>query len=198
MKQHKSSWPQRAAAVLFTGSLLCASQASAAGGETILFDFSNARQMESWMIVNDGVMGGLSQSQMQLTDNDTAIFRGRVSLENNGGFASVRTMPLAYDTAGHAGLRLRVKGDGRDYQLRLRTNNRFDGASYRYKFATQPGEWMEVEIPFNQTVPTFRGRVLTDYPALDAAQLRQVGFLIGNKVAEPFRLEVDWVKAYTN
>lgn len=197
MKQSTYRLPQHVIGLLLAGGLMCAAGTSAAD-ETTLFDFGNPSQMESWMIVNDGVMGGLSQSQMQLTNNNTAVFRGQVSLENNGGFASVRTMPQSYNTTGYTGLRMRVKGDGRDYQLRLRTSNRFDGASYGYKFATKRDEWTVVEIPFAQTVSTFRGRVLTDYPALDAAQLRQVGFLIGNKIAEPFRLEVDWIKAYTD
>lgn len=186
------------AALLLAGSLMLTSHTSAAANETTLFDFNTTSQMESWRIINDGVMGGLSQSQMQLSKNSTAIFQGEVSLENNGGFASVRTIPQEYNIAGYTGLRMRVKGDGRNYQVRLRINNRFDGAAYGYKFATKQNEWTVVEIPFSQTVPTFRGRVLMDYPALDAAQLMQVGFLIGNKVAEPFRLEVDWIKAYTD
>ena len=160
-----------AAAVLLAGGLTFASHANATGNETTLFDFNTTNQMDSWRIVNDGVMGGLSQSRMQLSKNSTAIFQGKVSLENNGGFASVRTMPQEYNIAGYTGLRMRVKGDGRDYQVRLRTNNRFDGAAYGYKFATKQDEWTVVEIPFAQTVPTFRGRVLMDYPALDAAQL---------------------------
>ncbi len=192
-----SHFTKRIAALFLAVSLMPLSQANAVS-EITLFDFSVPTQMDSWRIVNDGVMGGLSQSQMQLSTNNTAVFRGQVSLDNNGGFASVRTVPESYNTAGQTGLRLRVKGDGRDYQLRLRTNNRFDGASYGYKFPTKQDEWTVVEIPFAQTVPTFRGRILTDYPALDAAQLRQVGFLIGNKVAEPFRLEIDWIRAYKN
>ena len=191
-----SHLPEVLSTVLIASSLLI-STANAAGKEEVIFDFSTADQMDSWRIVNDGVMGGLSQSQMQLTEENTAIFQGSVSLDNNGGFASVRAIPTTNKTAGHTGIRLRVKGDGRNYQLRLRTDNRFDGASYRSEFTTQQDNWTVINMPFSEMVPTFRGRVLEDQPAVDPSQIQQLGFLISNKVAEPFRLEIDWIKAYT-
>ena len=190
--------PKAFSALLIASSLLITSATNAANNEEMLFDFSESSQMDAWRIVNDGVMGGLSQSQMWLTDQNTAIFQGRVSLDNYGGFASVRAIQSSAKTSGHTGIRLRVKGDGRNYQLRLRTDNRFDGASYRSEFSTQQGKWTTIDMPFAEMVPTFRGRVLADYPAVDPAQVRQLGFLISNKVAEPFRLEVDWIKAYSN
>ena len=192
-----SHLPEVLSALLVAGSLLITTATNAAENEDTLFDFSTADQMDAWRIVNDGVMGGLSQSQMMLSGENTAIFQGNVSLDNNGGFASVRAIPTTNKTAGHTGIRLRVKGDGKNYQLRLRTDNRFDGASYRSEFSTQKGEWTVIDMPFEEMAPTFRGRVLADYPTVDPSQIQQLGFLISNKVAEPFRLEVDWIKAYS-
>ena len=189
--------PEVLSALLIAGSLLITTATNAAENEDTLFDFSTADQMDAWRVVNDGVMGGLSQSQMMLSGENTAVFQGNVSLDNNGGFASVRAIPTTNKTAGHTGIRLRVKGDGKNYQLRLRTDNRFDGASYRSEFSTQKGEWIVIDMPFEEMAPTFRGRVLADYPAVDPSQIQQLGFLISNKVAEPFRLEVDWIKAYS-
>lgn len=192
-----SHLPEVLSTLLVAGSLLISTAANAAQNEDTLFDFSTTDQMDAWRIVNDGVMGGLSQSQMVLSGENTAVFQGDVSLDNNGGFASVRAIPTTNKTAGHTGIRLRVKGDGRNYQLRLRTDNRFDGASYRAEFPTQQGKWTVIDMPFAEMVPTFRGRVLAGYPAVDPTQIQQLGFLISNKVAEPFRLEVDWIKAYS-
>ena len=189
--------PEVFSALLIAGSLLTTTATNAADSKDIIYDFSTADQMDSWQIVNDGVMGGLSQSQMQLSGANTAIFAGNVSLDNFGGFASVRAIPTTNKTAGHTGIRLRVKGDGRNYQLRLRADDRFDGASYRSEFSTQLGTWIVIDMPFAEMVPTFRGRVLTDLPPVDPAQIQQLGFLISNKVAEPFRLEIDWIKAYS-
>ena len=48
--------------------------------DRVLFDFASPDGMDQWQIVNDGVMGGLSQSRMSATDGGTAIFEGTLSL----------------------------------------------------------------------------------------------------------------------
>ncbi|MFC2173964.1 CIA30 family protein, partial [Acidobacteriota bacterium] len=107
--------------------------------KTVL-DFRSSEAGDRWRIVNDGVMGGLSQSRMTVTPDQTGIFQGRVSLENNGGFAMVRTKPGEFGLSGHKGLSLRVKGDGKRYQLRLRADRRFDGVAYKSDFDTVEDE----------------------------------------------------------
>jgi monofunctional biosynthetic peptidoglycan transglycosylase len=163
---------------------------------TMVTDFKDSGEVDQWRIVNDGVMGGLSQSQILTTNDKTAIFQGEVSLENYGGFASVRTIPRPYNLAGYSGFMIRIKGDGKRYQLRLRTDNRFDGPSYRHSFSTRENEWITVQIPFRDFVPTFRGRVLTDAPPLSPEQIQQIGFLISDKQEGAFQLEIDWIQAY--
>ena len=164
--------------------------------ERLIFDFINESEIGYWRIVNDGVMGGLSTSEIVYTDGTTAIFRGIVSLENNGGFASTRTIPRSYELDGHDGILIRVKGDGKKYQFRVRTNDRFDGISYRYQFTTELNTWMIIDIPFHECVPVFRGRILGDVEAILPEEIQQLGFLISNKQAGKFQLEIDWIKAY--
>ena len=81
--------------------------------ESLIFDFKNESEVGYWRIVNDSVMGGLSKSEIVYSDGNKAIFRGIVSLENNGGFASTRTIPRSYELDGHDGILLRVRGDGK-------------------------------------------------------------------------------------
>jgi monofunctional biosynthetic peptidoglycan transglycosylase len=166
--------------------------------ERTLLDFQGRDERERWITVNDGVMGGVSQGRMAFTAEGTAVFEGILSLENYGGFASVRTRPQAYDLERYRGFVVRVKGDGKRYKLRVRTDDRFDGPAYQADFETEAGAWSTVYVPFGGFVPTFRGRRLTDMPPLDGAQVRQIGFLVADKQAGPFRLEIDWIKAYRN
>jgi NADH dehydrogenase [ubiquinone] 1 alpha subcomplex assembly factor 1 len=133
---------------------------------------------------------------MIVTPAGTALFRGNVSLENNGGFASVRTYPIAYQLADYEGLSLRVKGDGQQYKLRLRTDNYLDGMAYQASFQTQPDTWLDIRVPFVEFVPVYRGTIVPDAPKLDPARIAQIGFMISNKRAGPFELEIDWIKAY--
>jgi monofunctional biosynthetic peptidoglycan transglycosylase len=160
-----------------------------------LIDFQTPEQAD-WTIVNDGVMGGRSSSSLELTGEGTAAFSGTLSLENNGGFASTRALFENLDLSEYSGLRLRVKGDGRRYQVRIRTDGYYDGVAYRSDFSTEPGEWTEVSLPFSSFQPTFRGRTLGNAPPLDPSSIRQIGFLLGDKIEGPFRLEIAWISAF--
>lgn len=158
-----------------------------------LIDFDDTDRGD-WYVINDGVMGGVSRSDIRRTDRGTGVFSGVLSLENNGGFASVRVAVGRQDLSKHTGLEIRVLGDGRTYQLRLRMDDRFDGIAYRTHFETRDGEWTAVRIPFDQFHPTFRGRTLSDAPPLDTSQIQQLGFMLADKKPGAFSLEIDFVR----
>lgn len=176
----------------------CAQNSNIVKGQKdlMLIDFKDVNEKGNWLIINDGVMGGTSKSEIVFTDNGTAIFKGTVSLENNGGFASTRSKSRLYGLSGYTGLFLRVKGDGKKYQLRLRTDKRFDWISYRYIFETEPDIWTTCRAPFSEFTPVFRGRILEDVSPRFPGQIQQIGFLIANKQSGAFHLEIEWIKAY--
>jgi monofunctional biosynthetic peptidoglycan transglycosylase len=163
--------------------------------EVSLFDFQAPTNPPAWQIVNDDVMGGRSTSQFLLLTNGGAVFSGVVSLENNGGFASVRSSPVRENLSGCDAFVLRVRGDGRRYKFTVRTETGFAPPNYQAEFATKAGEWEEHRLAFKDFVPTFRGRVLTDSPPLSAAKIVSLGILISDKNSGPFRLELSWIKA---
>ncbi len=163
---------------------------------TTIFDFSGNGPTGGWFLVNDTVMGGVSQSALVGTVKGTAVFSGVLSLENNGGFASVRSMPQVTPLGDHAGIELRVRGDGSRYQFRLRTDGNLDGVAYSADFDTVKDEWLEIRLPFTGFSPTFRGRVLGNYPPLDPDHITTFGLMITDKQAGRFRLEMTWIRAY--
>jgi monofunctional biosynthetic peptidoglycan transglycosylase len=142
-------------------------------------------------------MGGVSTSQFQVLTNGCAVFSGTVRLENNGGFASVRSQPVRADLTGCDSFLLRVRGDGRRYKFSVRTEAGLDTPLYQLAFTTKRGEWEEHRLPFKDFVPTFRGRILTDVPLLDPAKITSVGFLIADKQAGAFRLEISVIRAWS-
>jgi len=160
-----------------------------------LFDFATSSNSSAWQIVNDDVMGGVSTSQFQITTNGAAVFSGEVSLENNGGFASVRSPPARSDLSGCIEFVLRLRGDGHRYKFTVRMDSGFDSPLYQCGFTTTRGAWAEHRLSFKDFVPTFRGRVLTDVPPLDPTRIQSVGFLIADKQAGPFRLEIESIRA---
>ena len=164
-----------------------------AAAEKTLFDFQTTTNTAAWQVVNDDVMGGVSTSSFRLT-NGVAVFQGEVSLENNGGFASVRSLPASQNLPGCDAFVIRVRGDGHRYKLTARTDRSFDSAIYQSVFQTKKGEWEEHRLPMKDFVPTFRGRVLSGEPPLDPAKITSVGLLISDTQAGPFQLELAWIK----
>ena len=160
-----------------------------------LFEFSGANDEPGWTAVNDGVMGGVSRGGARFIDGHLH-FRGILSLENNGGFSSIRSGGPTRDLSAAQAIVLRVKGDGRSYRLQLATSDRYRRArvSYQAEFPTQTGTWVEVNVPLATLVPTFRGQTLSG-PKLDLTRIEEIGLSLSDGNPGAFALEVDWIKA---
>jgi hypothetical protein len=156
-----------------------------------LLDFDDDADFAAWYAVNDVVMGGVSRSAFERAAPGVARFRGVVSLENSGGFASVRTTPRDWNTSGAAAFLLRVRGDGKTYKFTIRTGDGFDGIQYQSRFSAPVDAWTDVRLPVSGFVATFRGRRVPFAPSLDPAKVRTLGFMISDKQAGPFELLVD-------
>lgn len=157
----------------------------------LLFDFNANTPANIWQIVDDGVMGGRSAGKFYINAQGHAVFEGRVSLENNGGFSSVR---YGFDTKqieGYTKLLIRLKGDGKRYQLRVKSSLT-DSYSYVAYFYTQQ-DWQTVELKLSEMYPTFRGQRL-NRPNYPAQSLSEIAFLIGNGSAESFQLMIDKIE----
>jgi transforming growth factor-beta-induced protein len=150
-----------------------------------------------WRVVDDSVMGGLSQGKIQISKDGILNFNGKLSLKNNGGFSSLRSGNLDLDLSGAEGLVARVKGDGRTYKMRFNTDARFRSreVSFSADFKTQKDEWVEVKVPFDDFSASFRGMSLKR-EAFDPSKIRRIGLLLGDKKAGPFELQVDWIRTY--
>lgn len=158
-----------------------------------VIEFNGDASEPRWVAVNDGVMGGRSQGGPAVADG-CLQFRGELSLANSGGFSSVRTVGQAFDFSGATAVVLRVRGDGRPYQLRLSGAERYRGiaVSYGGEFATQAGQWIEVRVPLATLEPTVRGMRLQG-PPIPLSDIREIGLLIADKREGAFALDVDWI-----
>ena len=164
-------------------------------GNLLVTDFTADSADLGWYVVNDNVMGGRSVGGFDLEDA-TLVFTGRTNTRG-GGFSSIRTRGMQLDLSGHAGIRVRVLGDGRKYTWRLTTDARWRGREVGYwaDFETVDGDWTTVDIPFSAFVPQFRGYRL-DGPALNSRRITGMGLMIYDNLDGPFRLHLDSVHAY--
>jgi hypothetical protein len=177
--------------------------------EKTLFDFnnSNSNLQSVWGTVDDVVMGGVSQSQFNLTDN-RGIFTGYVSTDNNGGFASVRTRNFDFplDLSGYQGIELRLQGDGQRYKFIARCEGQWDGLSYCYSFDTMNNIPLTIRIPFQELRPVFRAKTVREAGKFDVSQVYSLQLMLSkfeydgelNSQFQPgnFDLSIESIKAY--
>lgn len=161
---------------------------TACNTSSIIFDFNKTSNIGKWLIVDDVVMGGKSSGTFSLDTNGHGVFAGVISLENNGGFSSVRYSMEKNIEKKQTKIRIRLKGDGKQYQFRIKSNSK-DYYSYITSFNTS-GEWQEIVIPLKDMYPSFRGRKL-DRPNFSKSKIEEIAFLIGNKKQETFVLHLD-------
>ena len=161
----------------------------------LLFDFSDPTTARRFTAVDDRVMGGVSQSALR-ADGGVAAFEGDLSTEQGGGFASVRSVPEPIDLSGSDGVALHVRGDGRAYKLRIRTDDRFDSVNYQASFATTAGAWTTIHLPFETFQPTHRGQLLSGVAPLDPSKVKSFGLLVAGNQVGAFRLEIKWISSF--
>ncbi len=154
----------------------------------VIFDFNQYADLSEWYVVDDVVMGGESDGNMVLLDDGTAHFYGTVSLENNGGFSSIRYRFEPEDVEAYSTIVLKVKGNNQRFQCRVKSSER-DWHSYIQYFEA-PDEWTEIKLPLADFYPSFRGRKLDmrNYPK---EFMTEVSILIANYKNESFDLFID-------
>ena len=157
--------------------------------------FDNPSSVLGWQPMNDRVMGGVSSSQMRFDRAGHAVFEGDVSLLNNGGFSSVRAPLLKLGASGTVAYRITAWGDGHTYKLSLRTDSGFEALSYQAIFTPAKGHWSEAVLTLAEFVPTFRGKAVPDAPHLQPALVTQLGLMISDRQAGPFRLLLKSIEA---
>ena len=158
-----------------------------------IYDFQKDSNAADWQIVNDGVMGGMSQGNFKIDQDGNGVFYGDVSTENNGGFSSVRHEFAALKVDSDSKVVLTLKGDGKNYQFRIK-DKLSNSHSYISTFSTS-GDWQKIEISLKNLEPSFRGQKL-NMPYFDKTSFEEIRFLIGNKKDESFKLSIDKIELF--
>lgn len=156
----------------------------------LLFDFGHPDTVKAWTAIDDRVMGGVSRSGLRHDPAGHAVFEGTVSLEQGGGFASVRSSPGARGKAGAQTCEIEGRGDGKHYKLTFITDDGWDSLSYQATFIPATGDWQTIVIPMSAFHPSFRGREVRGAPPLNPASIRQVGLMIAGRQAGAFALAI--------
>ena len=157
---------------------------------TTLFDFTDPSAANAWHAIDDRVMGGISRSTLRHNPAGHAVFEGTVSLERNGGFASVRSSPGERGLAGAKACLIELRGDNKQFKLSLLTDDGFDSLNYQASFVPKGTDWQTLQLPLADFRASFRGREVTGVQPLGPAGIRQVGLMIATRQAGAFALDI--------
>ena len=170
--------------------LICMSLFFMSDANQLIFDFNLNSDLSDWRVIDDGVMGGRSSGNFNKSPDGFGVFYGKVSLENNGGFSSLRYKFPKKDVKGFKEIVLKIKGDGKKFQFRIKDKST-DYHSFIAVFETN-GTWQTIKIKLSEMYPAFRGRKLS-IGNFSSKNIEEIAFLIGNKREENFKLEIDTI-----
>jgi len=181
--------------ILFLISVILIKTTTIQNDENFLLNAALMKTENQWRIVNDGVMGGLSSSKAVIKD-DKIIFSGNVSLENNGGFASLRSPVKDYNFEKFSGIEIKIKGDGKRYSISMKEITYFSGYFYTSSFETNKDEWIVAQIPFNQFKLYYLGKDINSSKKIPLDNIKEISLLIGDKQEGEFKAEIDYIMLY--
>lgn len=157
-------------------------------------DFGQKTGGQDWQIMNDGVMGGLSKGHIEMKE-ETLIFRGTVSLENNGGFTSLRGPYENYDLSNFETITVKYKSTGQDIAFRMELYERWFYPYFKKNLPETDNEWQTISIPlseFNEyRIGDATGKKMS---AENLANVIRLGFNTNSKKASSFEFEVDFIR----
>jgi len=157
-------------------------------------DFGKTSGVQDWRIVNDGVMGGLSQS-IAIFTNNSVLFKGTVSLKNNGGFAMLRSPIGSFDLSNFKTVKIKFRSKGRDFSLRLATSELYFKPNYKHRFRSESEDWEIIELSLSDFQEFTLGRLTgSDISAENMKDILRIGIILNDKIEGPFEIEVDYIE----
>ena len=162
-------------------------------GNSLLFNFSNESECNNWRVINDGVMGGLSQGKV-VYEKDKLVFTGTISLRNNGGFSSLKSPFDYYDISDYSKLKIRYRSEGVKMAMTMETSRYFYNPYFKYELANS-SSWKEIVIDLKDFKENRLGRETGNkLMQSDKSDIIRLGFINQEKKEQNFKLEIDYIK----
>jgi len=157
-------------------------------------DFGKNKDGQDWRIIDDGVMGGLSKGSRSLGE-DAMIFKGEVSLENNGGFSSLRSSYQDFDLSKYEKVVIRLKAKGQILAFTMSVDRRWYMPYFKQQIHLDSENWEVIELPFSE-FKTYRigEQVDYDFSETDAKKVIRIGFITDSKKEGSFEAMIDYVR----
>ena len=157
------------------------------------FNFGKEKDGANWGVINDGVMGGLSKGKAYMKEN-SLFFSGTISLENNGGFTSLRAPYERMDLSAFEYIEVRYKSTGRSCAISLDQSTRFWLPNHKLRLPLSE-DWAVLRIPLKELNEYRMGRKTGRRMTKDkASSVIRIGIITDSKEAGDFAFEIDYIK----
>lgn len=157
-------------------------------------DFGNEKDGQDWRIINDGVMGGLSKGYLDFQE-DVVVFKGEVSLANNGGFTSFRSPYQSFDLSAYEKVVIRLKSTGYPISFTLNTDQRWYQPYFKQAIVVNDTDWQTIELPLKDFKAYRLGQNLGyGLDKTTAAGVIRLGFITDSKKESTFEAMIDYVR----
>ncbi len=158
------------------------------------FDFGKDKTGSTWGIINDGVMGGRSEGAAYLT-NSSVVFTGTISLENNGGFSSLRAPYSRMDLSNYSEVEIRYKSSGVKKAFSIENDRRWWKPTYKVLLDSTGDEWKTMTVQLTDFEEYEIGRNTGNQLSEDQLdEMIRIGFITTEKKAGSFSLEIDYIQ----
>lgn len=160
----------------------------------LIVNFGNFKAGNNWIVVNDGVMGGESNSKATILEN-SLLFGGNISLENNGGFASIRSELTNVDLSNTESVTIKYRSEGKNIGLRLLKEERFYFPYLKTNLQPTNWEWATEVIQMNQFLEYRLGKETNKkLTGKDFRDIIRIGLIATDKTEGQFKIEIDYIK----
>lgn len=189
LENYKQSygWNERAVYILD----YLSNHISEAALSCFVYDNFSGTPSNNWIVVNDGVMWGLSKWTL-ITQNNALVFAGTINT-NGGGFSSIRSNVADWLLSQSTSIRLSIKTDSRDYKITLRDQNNRSISHQVSVISKNTWNFEEIIIPLNSLQPTYFGRNITS-TAFQKEKARELGFILSDGIDGPFKVEIEKIE----
>jgi NADH dehydrogenase [ubiquinone] 1 alpha subcomplex assembly factor 1 len=164
----------------------------------LTFDFGNsADKTRDWVLITDNVMGGLSKSEIIYNAN-SILLKGDISLDNFGGFSSIRTKFSQLDLSQYEGVKIKFKSTKQHFAFTLENSQNWTRPNYKNNFhSNKDGTWMVATLYFKDFQENVIGQPTGKQLNLEKLKkIVRIGIITTKKEEGPFSLEVDYIRFF--
>jgi NADH dehydrogenase [ubiquinone] 1 alpha subcomplex assembly factor 1 len=165
-------------------------------GQSSIIDFGNsAEKNQEWVLLSDNIMGGITKSKIEYTDN-SVLLSGNISLDNYGGFSSIKTQYKSFDLSQFNAIKIKFKSTNQKFVFTLEDDQDWTQPNYINEFSSKKDEtWEEATIYFKDFKEIIIGQPTGNIMKFRSLKnIVRLGIMTKEKKEGPFSLEVDYIE----